>query len=94
MDFNSLKFVLLRYGPNEELKNNTIYFSDEMRAPIDSLDNHKDLGVTMSNTGDFKDHIENVIKKVRKTIGWVCRTFASRDVSFMRQIYVSVIRPH
>ena len=42
----------------------------------------------------FKDHIENVIKKVRKTIGWVCQTFASRDVNFMRQIYVSVVRPH
>ena len=47
MDFNSLKFVVLRYGPNEELKNETIYFSDQMKAPIDSLECHKDLGVTM-----------------------------------------------
>ena len=37
MDFNSLKFVVLRYGKDQNLKNDTIYFSNEMEAPIDSL---------------------------------------------------------
>ena len=94
MDFNSLKFVVLRYGKDQNLKNDTIYFSDEMAAPIDSLHSHKDLGVMMSADGTFSDHIESVIKKVRKRIGWLCRTFYSRDLQFMRQMYVSVIRPH
>jgi len=65
-----------------------------MKAPIDSLDHYKDLGVTMSSSGDFSDHLDIVLKKVRKTIVWVCQTFASRDVAFMRQIYVSVVHPH
>ena len=63
MDFNSLEFVVLRYGPNEELKENTIYFSNDMLAPIDSLDTHKDLGVLMSRSGDFKEHIDLLSKK-------------------------------
>ena len=59
-DFNSLKFVVLRYGPNEEIKNETVYFSYQMKAPIDSLEWHKDLGLTMSSIGEFFDHIENL----------------------------------
>ena len=74
MDFNSLKFVVLRYGRDQDLKDNTVYFSDNMAAPIDSLDAHKDLGVIMAPSGTFNAHIEAVIKKVRKRIGWLCRT--------------------
>ena len=72
MDFNSLKFVVLRYGRDQELKENTIYFSDNMEAPIDSLESHKDLGVMMAADGTFDVHIDNVIKKVKKKIGWLC----------------------
>ena len=65
-----------------------------MKAPIDSLQSHKDLGVMMSADGTFSEHINCVIKKVKKRIGWLCRTFYSRDLQFMRQMYISVIRPH
>ena len=57
MDFNSLKFVVLRYGRDQDLKDNTVYFSDNMAAPIDSLDAHKDLGVIMAPSGTFNAHI-------------------------------------
>ena len=65
-----------------------------MNLVIEEKKTHKDLGVLMSRSGDFKEHIDFVIKKVRKLIGWVCRTFSSRNISFMRQIYVSILRPH
>ena len=48
----------------------------------------------MSADGTFREHIDCVIKKVKKLIGWLCRMFYSRDPQFMRQMYVSVIRPH
>ena len=37
MEFNSLKFVMLRYGRDEDLKMNTIYFANDMSNVIDSL---------------------------------------------------------
>ena len=40
VDLNSFKFVVLRYGPNKDLKKETIYFSDQMSAPIDSLEQY------------------------------------------------------
>ena len=47
----------------------------------------------MSCKGDFKEHIENVIKSVRKKIGWICRTFTDRSVNFMKHVYISLVRP-
>ena len=47
----------------------------------------------MSSSGDFLEHINNVISSVRKRIGWICRTFYNRSVEFMRRIYISLVRP-
>ena len=60
-----------------------------MSEPIDSLDSHKDLGAIMHVNGTLEDHVTEVIKKVEKRIGWVCR-----PVSFMRHMYISLIRPY
>ena len=79
-------FVAMRYGSND-LKEETIYFSGDFEDPIDSLYDHKDLGVTMSADGTFVLHI-GVIKKVRQRIGWVCQTFKCRSLDFMRHIYI------
>ena len=54
---------------------------------------HKDLGILMSHDGGFDTHLDTTIKKARKQIGWVCRTLVSRDVFFMKKIYIAVIRP-
>ena len=79
---------------NSELKLNTTYFTDNWDTTIGAQDHHKDLGIYMSSTGKFDYYIDELCKKVRKRIGWVCRTFYSRDLEFMRRIYISVIRPH
>ena len=65
-----------------------------MSMPIEEFDCHKDLGVIMDSDGTFNSHIDKLIKKVRKKIGWVLRSFYSRSIEFMRQIYISLIRPH
>ena len=65
-----------------------------MLMPIEEYDNHKDLGVIMDSDGTFNTHINTLIKKLRKKIGWVLRSFYSRNIDFMRQIFISLIRPH
>ena len=48
----------------------------------------------MSYSGRFDYNIEQLCKKVYKKIGWICRTFYCRDLKFMRQMYIAVVRPH
>ena len=68
MSYNNSKFVTLRYGKNDTLKQDTMYFSDDMLMPIEEYDNHKDLGVIMDSDGTFNTHINTLIKKLRKKI--------------------------
>ena len=59
MEFNSAKFECIRYGRNEELKAATHYL-DDSGNPIRVVGNVKDLGVIMSDTGTFQNHIYSI----------------------------------
>ena len=91
MQFNDSIFVLLRYGRIEEVKDYS-YFTGDIELVIEEADNHRDLGVQMVVDGLLAVHIENVIRKVRQKIGWIARSFYSRDMEFMRKLYTAVIR--
>ena len=93
MRYNDGKFVVLRYGRDENLKNNSVYFLDEMKEIISSEESHKDLGITMSYDGSFDSHINKIIKKARQKIGWFCRSFLSRGKHFMRKMFITYIHP-
>ena len=54
----------------------------------------KDLGVIMSNTGDFKDHISKVTETVRDLSAWILRSFKSRSKTLMLQLWKSIVIPH
>ena len=93
MRYNDGKFVVLQYGRDENLKNDSVYFSDEMKEIINSNETHRDLGIEMSHEGTFDAHIDKIIKKARQKIGWFCRSFLSRDKQFMRKMFITYIRP-
>ena len=59
MTFNDSKFELLRYGPHKELKQTTSYKSNVGNV-IESKTCTKDLGVTMSESAEFSEHINNI----------------------------------
>ena len=69
MKFNGSKFQLLRYGPDEDIKSDTVYFTGQMENIIEQFFSLKDLGVIMSDSAKFEDHIDKVVKKVRQKIG-------------------------
>ena len=94
MDFNKGKFVVMRYGQNEDLKNETEYFSGNYEEIIERKDSIRDLGVQLTDNGAFEEHIEKVCKKVRQKSGWLFRTFYSRDTQFLKQLFKSLIQPH
>ena len=53
----------------------------------------RDLGLRMSSNADFNAHINDVIKKTRKVIGWVLRSFMNRSLAFLKRMWVTIIRP-
>ena len=92
MKFNDTKFELLRYGVNQELKDETWYTSNiGMKIQVKQRTN--DLGVIMSSTADFKDHIESVIETVRDLSSWILRSFKSRSKLVMLQLWKSIVIP-
>ena len=57
MKFNGNKFQLMRYGNDDSIKDDTIYFTENMENIIERFDKVKDLGVIMNDEANFKDHI-------------------------------------
>ena len=94
MNFNGKKFQVVRYGPNEELKNNTEYFSGVYDEIIERFNSVRDLGVQLSDDASFNEQIEKVVKKARQKSGWVFRTFYCRRPDFLKQIFKSLVQPH
>ena len=92
MTFNSNKFECLRYGYNHELKENTSYLSSD-RLPITVVDNVKDLGITMSSDGTFKNHINTAIHTANHICGWTLKTFYSRQRQPMLTLRKTLIHP-
>ena len=94
MKFNGDKFQILRYGDNNQVKEDTLYYTGNMEHVIEEVDRCRDLGVIMENTGSFNAHIEKVCKKVRQKCGWILRTFFTRDQKFLRHMFNTLVQPH
>ena len=90
MTFNGDKFRVLRYGGNEALKSQTNYNTPD-EAIIKEESCVKDLGVFMSSDGSFNIHVENCINDCKKKVGWILRTFYSRDTLTMKTLFKSII---
>ena len=54
MLFNGSKFQLLRYGPGEELNNNTLYFTENTDQVIERHSSVTHLGLILSNNMKIK----------------------------------------
>ena len=92
MEFNSLKFELIRYGRNEELKEQTCYVSPEWEL-IEEKKLVKDLGITLSQDCLFKQHLSNIIESAKRMSSWILRTFETREKIPMLTLYKSLVRP-
>ena len=59
MQFNANKFECMRYGTNEQIKASTSYFSNS-GSIIETKDSVTDLGIVMSSSAYFGEHISKV----------------------------------
>ena len=92
MEFNSLKFEILRYGADEALKQLTNYLTN-IGTIIDEKDSVKDLGIIMSNDGSFTEHVNHVVDKAKTQMSSILRNFKSRSLNHMLCLWKSIVIP-
>ena len=54
----------------------------------------RDLGIIISNDGQFHEHIDKVVTKSRQRCGWVNRYFINNSVEFRRSIWRTYIESY
>ena len=92
MEFNDIKFELLRYGLNQIIKDVTEYYTPQVRT-ITTKNTVKDLGVLMSDDCRFKQQINAISEKAKNLISWILRTFKTREYEVMITLYKSLVLP-
>ena len=62
---------------------------------MEQVDSYRYLGVTVTSTLNWNDHIQHICSKARKLIGMLHRRFSSwADTNTLRCLYLTCIRPH
>ena len=91
MMFNSLKFELIRYNSPDDAVN--VSYKDSNRSDIIQKSYVKDLGVVMSDSVCFSDHINSVCSSIKNMSSWIMRTFSSRNQFAMITLWKTLVIP-
>ena len=92
MVFNASKFELMRYVPRTEEVWNYQYVAPD-GSPIEQKQQLRDLGVIMSDTAKFEDQIKAVVVKSKQQMGWILRSFSTREAYPMLTLFRAMVLP-
>jgi len=67
--------------------------NDQTTVLFDTVD-EKDLGIWMDSSLKFSVHVAHAAAKANQILGFIRRTFIYMDISLMKQLYISMVRPH
>jgi len=87
--FNVAKCKVMHTGPRNI---NCFYFMNGQL--LNSVTEHKDLGVIISSNLKVADHCHYACNKANKMLGIIKRTIKHRNITVMVQLYKSLVRPH
>ena len=73
-----------QHGDNKNLKETYKYHSTEKN--IEDVSDLRDLGVTISSDGTYREHISKIVKKAKRLSGWIDRSFIRNDVYWRRHM--------
>lgn len=93
MKFNDTKFEHIHYPLKLSDSSTSNNYYGPSGTPIEEKISVKDLGVTMDYDGDFSTHIGNTIKKSRRMVSWILRTFIARDTRTLITLYKTMVIP-
>ena len=87
MNFNYDKFEAIKYT----IQDTQEYHYSINGAEIEEKEHIKDLGVWLSKDCTFKYHIEQKCKTAMKMVGWLFRTFDTREPTHLFPLFKSLI---
>ena len=90
MEFNSDKFEHVHYKAKNSEEPIPKYNSNN-GTPIETTSHVRDLGITMSSNASFTDHISERITVLKLKIGWILRTFQTREVLPMLTLWKQLV---
>ena len=71
-------------GTNMDLKLEYNYTTPDNDNAIEDVTCLRDLGIIVSDSGDYKDHIQKIVTKCKQRNGWISRAFTNKSVDFRR----------
>ena len=89
MMFNTEKSKVVHFGVN----NPRVAYSIENKV-LDGSEEERDLGVIVQSNLKVSSQCAKVVKTANKILGFIKRTFVTRDVNTIRSLYKSLVRPH
>ena len=91
MEFNGDKFECIKFGTDKNLQEEYKYVNEDGKD-IEEKDHLKDLGIQLSNDLTLSKHISKTVLTCRKTLGWIMRTFKTRNKYTMKVLWNSMIQ--
>ena len=88
--FNPAKCKVMHIPYNDNPVNDYVFSN----VTLESVDEEKDLGVLTSSNLKWTQQIKSCISKANSMIAWVTRNLIMRELSVMRSVYKTIIRPH
>ena len=92
MAFNGDKFECIKMGENDTVKNKYMYTIPKCCGSIEDVNNLRDLGILVSDSGDYRDQIYKVVKKVKQRCGWINRSFYNNSLNFKRFMWKTYVQ--
>ncbi len=92
MQFNSDKFKYLCFHTKQSMNTENVYISPT-HSIINPSNSVKDLGVLMSSNSSFEIQIDKAVKTCSQLVGWILRTFSTRDRITMLTLFKSLVLP-
>ena len=90
MEFHPQKCQVIHITKNRNKIKNTYTLNGHT---LESADNAKYLGVTITSDLSWNQHIDNITKKANKTLGFVRRNVKTSSQNIKTQAYFTLVRP-
>ena len=89
LNFNTKKSFIMHLGRNNPCY--TYYIDND---PLQSVEEHKDLGVIMDSNLKFHTHTSAVASKANQVFGLIRKSFTNLNGHILPLLYKSLVRPH
>ena len=89
--FNGDKFEHIHFHVGDD--HQPWQYLDPDGNPITNRPEIKDLGITIANDLSWSHHIDKTVSKCRMMAAWILRTFTKRDITTMRTLWTTILRP-